>query len=119
MNNVAANKKASIKRLNYIYRLTVGRLCGKFVLSDTGSSLPQVIKSVSTLICGSSGCVTSKAQRQGKNPPPTADSVTMRERINYGDNSHIINGHSLVNQQPMRDRFDRSGGILLSKKGEQ
>ena len=113
-------KAPSIKmRLNSIYRLTVGCRCGKFVLSDTGSSLPQVIKSVSTLICGDLGCVTSKAQRQGQNPPPIADSATRHERINYGDNSHIFTGHSLVNQQPMRNRFDRSGGILFFKKGEQ
>ena len=55
-----------------------------------------------TKICGDLGCVKCKAQRQGQNPPPIADSTTRCERINYGDNSHIFTGHSLVNQQPMR-----------------
>jgi hypothetical protein len=44
------NKKAppGEMRLNYIYRLTMGCLCGKFVLSDTGSILSRIKYPVSS-----------------------------------------------------------------------
>lgn len=116
---MSKEKSPQLRRLRSDYHLTVGCLCGNLVLCDTGLSLTLNQSPVSTMICGHSGCVNSKAQRQGKNLPPMADSVTMRERINYGDNSHIINGHSLVNQQPMREIATIVAGVFfcLNKKG--
>ena len=59
------------------------------------------VKILSTAICGYLGCVINKAQRQGKNLPPIADSCISSERINYADNSHIVTNLDCI-YAPMR-----------------
>jgi len=59
------------------------------------------VKLLPTTICGYLGCVINKAQRQGKNLPPIADSCISSERINYADNSHIVTNLDCI-YAPMR-----------------
>ena len=100
------------RKFNPITRKTSPRWQGlsSSVVSNFAGGLPNEhiftvsfspVKLLPTTICGYLGCVINKAQRQGKNLPPIADSCISSERINYADNSHIVTNLDCI-YAPMR-----------------